>query len=479
MPPSIDRAHPPNAARRWTIAIGLLVALLASWAVLTTPASAQEEVVLYYVATDGEDVGDCTGPAEPCETINYAIEVGDCSFPDCPPISPSREVRVAAGTYEGNVDLAFNQNVAVIAEGDATITGGIDISNADRITVRGFNVQGRIDTYIASDIVVEEISSSGGVNNNSSAIVVRNSSFTFGSDVVVGLRSSSETEDRDGRPHYGGWTPSGPNFTLTNVTVTGAQTGISLLPGAVALIEGVTVTGAETAISIGGRFGFEGPGPGVDSTPPASAIVTGSRFEGSVAAMAIFEEPTFGHTIHSNQILGPVVLRSDFDDPVHIDLTKNWWGSAAGPGTDTFTYVGTHAGTIEVDASPWCADAACGAFLPVDPPPVDPPPVDPPPVDPPPVDPPGEGTGDLPKLPPYYSVPDVVGVTLYAGDEHEQLPALPKDEWLEEARRLLPYWRGQEWFPSVIVTVLPGSGDDPGELKIVVPEGVTLEEVGH
>lgn len=462
------------------MAVVVLVALLAAWTALAPSVSAQE-VVVYYVATDGVDAGDCTDPAAPCETIDYAIAVGNCSFPDCPPIPPHREVRVGEGTYEA-IRFDFDQQVTVIAEGDVTVTGGVQIYNSEDLVIRGVRIQGGVFMYLAFDITFEDITFTGrSFVANTSDVAVRDSSFTFGSDASTGFVSSSEIEDRDGRPWYGGFLPSEPNFILSNVTIAGSggETAIRLLPGTAALIEGVTVAGAETAISIGGRFGFEGGGPAVDSTPPASAIVTGSRFEGSVAAMAIFEEPTFGHTIHSNQILGPVVLRSDFEDPKHIDLTKNWWGSKAGPGPDTLTYVGTHVDTIEVETSPWCANPECTAFLPDDPPPVDPPPVDPPPVDPPPVDPPDEGSGDLPKLPPYYSVPDVVGVTLHAGDEHEELPARPKDEWLEEARRLLPYWRGQEWFPNVSVTVLPESGDDPGELKIVFPEGVTLEEVGH
>lgn len=65
--------------------------------------------VLRYVAVTGEDSGDCSDPAAPCRTIQYAV---DCS-------NPSDEVRIAAGIYD---DVHVRPRIDFITEGTVTQT---------------------------------------------------------------------------------------------------------------------------------------------------------------------------------------------------------------------------------------------------------------------------------------------------------------------------------------------------------------------
>ena len=51
----------------------------------------------------------------------------------------------------------------------------------------------------------------------------------------------------------------------------------------------------------------------------------------------------------------------------------------------------------------------------------------------------------------------------------------PKDEWIDEARALLPTLRQRSWFPDVIVEVDAAAG----RVHITVPEGADLSEYMH
>ena len=90
-----------------------------------------------YVSTTGIDTGDCSSPAAPCQTIQYAIDQsGD-----------GDTINVAAGTYdEGLIDI--NRNLQIIGD---TVTKPILRPTEDTIHInhRGWiQVSGDVDVTI-------------------------------------------------------------------------------------------------------------------------------------------------------------------------------------------------------------------------------------------------------------------------------------------------------------------------------------------
>jgi len=431
--------------------------VLGGWFVLVSPAAAQTAGVRY-VDPDGVDTGDCTEPEEACATLSYAAQQAD----------DGDEVRLAEGVYpdpEPLVPVVIDANwLTIVGEGDVALLDNLLILNSDAVTVRGVDlVGGTIVVAYSTDVVLDDISVTTpplgaiGVWGIASEVAVLNSAFSGDFAEAVRLQA-----DVGGELDYAG---GGFDAIVQNVTVTGGEVGIQVAAMSAATVDSVTVTGAQIAIEVGSLFVGEVATVGVPAAP-FSAQITNSTFEGSTSAMTIYGDAPGGLDIRSNQILGPVLLIAETTDEIAINLEENWWGSAAGPQSTTFVNQGD--ATYDLDFTPWCANPACSALLPVDPPPVDPPPVDPPPTD-----------DGLPTLPRFYEVPDVVTVTIEADGATEELAARTKDEWLEEARSLLPHLREQDWFPSVIVRVVSDPDEGPGALRIELPEGVGLDELGR
>lgn len=442
--------------------------VLGAWLMLVASVGAQTAPVRY-VAVDGVDAGDCSDPTAPCGTLDYAAQQAE----------DGDEVRLAEGVYPDPAPvvpvLIDGNGLTIVGEGDVAVLDNLLILNSDTITVSGIAfVGGTIVAAYSTNVILDDISVTSpppgaiGVWGIASEVAVLNSAFSGDFAEAVRLQA-----DVGGELDYTG---GGFDAVVQNVTVTGGDVGIQVAAMSAATVDNVTVTGAETAIEVGSLFVGEVATVGVPAAP-FSAQITNSTFEGNTSAMTIYGDAPGGLEIHSNEILGTVLLIAETTDEIAIDLEENWWGSSAEPPSSTFVNQGD--ATYDLDFTPWCANPACSALLPDDPPPVDPPPVDPPPVDPPPVDPPPTEGDRLPTLPRFYEVPDVVSVTIEADGEREELAARPKGEWLEEARRLLPHLREQDWFPSVIVTVESDPGEDPGALRIELPEGVSLDEVGR
>lgn len=90
------------------VLLALVVALLAA----TTPVQALG--VARYVAPTGVDIGQCTGRANPCRTLQYAI--GQAANGDT--------INMAGGTYGGVNNNGGTQQVAYVSDKAITIVGG-------------------------------------------------------------------------------------------------------------------------------------------------------------------------------------------------------------------------------------------------------------------------------------------------------------------------------------------------------------------
>jgi len=437
--------------------------VLGAWLILVGSVRAQTAPVRY-LAVDGVDAGDCSDPTVPCGTLDYAVQQAD----------DGDEVRLAEGVYPDPAPavpvLIDGNGLTIVGEGDVAVLDNLLILNSNAITVSGIDfVGGTIVAAYSTNVILDDISVTSpppgaiGVWGIASEVAVLNSAFSGDFAEAVRLQA-----DVGGELDYTG---SGFEAVVQNVTVTGGEVGIQVAAMSAATVDNVTVTGAETAIEVGSLFVGEAATVGVPAAP-FSAHITNSYFEGSTTAMTLYGHAPGGLNIRSNQIIGTVHFWADTPSAISFDLEENWWGTDAGPdpGANPGRFTSDGDSTMGVNFTPWCGDPACTTLLRPVPPPVDPTPPAPPPTDP----------EDLPTMPRYYEVPDVVSVLIEAGDgETEQLPARPKEEWLEEGRRLLPNLRDEDWFTDIVITVVSEAGEDPGALRIELPEGVGLDELGR
>ncbi len=105
----------------------LLVALLA------TVQLGQAGGTVHYVAPTGNDTGNCTNPAQPCKTIQYAVDQA----------ADGDEIRVAGGTYTGTVSrvsavTGYTYTQVVLVDGKSlTLRGGFPPGNWDQPDPQG------------------------------------------------------------------------------------------------------------------------------------------------------------------------------------------------------------------------------------------------------------------------------------------------------------------------------------------------------
>ncbi|MBL1127171.1 MAG: hypothetical protein HND44_01485 [Chloroflexi bacterium] len=227
------------------IPLALLVcsAVLPFWLMSTTLAAPQ--ATTRYVATTGADSGNCSSPASPCATIQYAHDqavAGDT-------------IQIAAGTYVGNVVL----NRSLTLEG----------ANAETTIVDGNGVGSAVQLYdAASALTIRRLTirnggaygiSSGGQTLIEEAIIRDNRpSEGHGSGVRVwGPTTIRHTSIFSNTGLYGGGiSVSGPltvtHSVIYNNVVEQAGGGIHLNGGAAVLIENSTISGNQSAASGGG-----------------------------------------------------------------------------------------------------------------------------------------------------------------------------------------------------------------------------------
>lgn len=229
--------------------------LLPFWFLSTTLAAPQ--LTTRYVATTGTDSGNCSSPASPCATIQYAhnqAAAGD-------------SIQIAAGTYVGQAIL----NRSITLEGADAQTTILD-GNGGESAVQLFDT--------ASSLTIRHLTirnggaygiSSGGATLIEEAIIRDNNppSGNHGSGVRVwGPTTIRHTSIYSNSGLYGGGIYVGGPLTVTHSVVYGNAAednggGIFLSNNAAVLIENSTISGNQSAFS-GGGIGIGAPGATLD-----------------------------------------------------------------------------------------------------------------------------------------------------------------------------------------------------------------------
>lgn len=212
----------------------ILATLLPLW--LISAALAAPQLTTRYVATTGTDSGDCSSPASPCATIQYAHDqavAGDT-------------IQIAAGTYVGNVII----NRSLTLQGADAATTLIDGDEAQTV-VQFFDT--------ASSLTIRNLTifnggaygiSSGGTLLIEESIIRDNHppAGNHGSGVRVwGPTTIRHTSIFSNTGLYGGGIDVSAPLTVTHSViygnVAGTGGGINLNNNAVVLIENSTISG--------------------------------------------------------------------------------------------------------------------------------------------------------------------------------------------------------------------------------------------
>ncbi len=119
--------------RLWSLPLMGVGALLLVALLLGSVQVGQAGGTVRYVAPTGTDAGDCTNPAQPCQTIQYAVDqAGD-----------GDEIRVAGGTYTGvqsrvSTATGYTYTQVVLVDGkNLTLRGGFPPGNWDQPDPQG------------------------------------------------------------------------------------------------------------------------------------------------------------------------------------------------------------------------------------------------------------------------------------------------------------------------------------------------------
>lgn len=224
----------------------ILATLLPLWLISTALAAPQ--LTTRYVATTGTDSGDCSSPASPCATIQYAHDQA----------TTGDTIQIAAGTYVGQSIL----NRSITLEGAAAATTILD-GNGGESTVQLFDT--------ASSLTIRRLTirnggaygiSSGATTLIEEAVIRDNQppAGNHGSGVRVwGATTIRHTSILSNTGLYGGGINASAPLTVTHSVIYGNVVGqngggIQLNGGAVALIENSTISGNQSAAAGGGIY---------------------------------------------------------------------------------------------------------------------------------------------------------------------------------------------------------------------------------
>ena len=258
----------------------MLLALLGRW----LPTQAHPAATTRYVATDGNDTGDCATIGGRCRTIQYAVNVA----------TPFDEIWVGGGTYTGTGPevVSVTMSIALLGGWDGVSVGVrdpaayptiLDGENARRVILITKMVSPTVDGFVIARgnaaSAPFNAGKGGGIHINRASPLIANNVITSN----VAYTSASNAG-------YGGGiyiaSPMGATvitgnqvlFNVANTASTGYGGGLYIDGGSANQVVNNVVL-SNTA-SITGGAGYGG-GVGFSSSP--NAMVIGNRVEGNIA----------------------------------------------------------------------------------------------------------------------------------------------------------------------------------------------------
>jgi predicted outer membrane repeat protein len=225
---------------RFMGALLIVMLLLAGTTVLPAAAIAGTN---RYVATSGNDSGNCTDSSNPCKTITYAISQA----------SSNDEIYISAGTYAEN--LSPDKNVYFFGAGrDATLLDGgglarvvydssYDLSFTDLTIQNGHttNCGGGIE-QLGGTLALLRVK----VTNNVAEFgggICSNSSLTITDSVVSDNHANIDASGSGGGLSLDGATASLSGVTISGNTATNYSGGIHSQDGGILNLTNVTISG--------------------------------------------------------------------------------------------------------------------------------------------------------------------------------------------------------------------------------------------
>lgn len=256
---------------RLVAAAGAAVLLAGVGLIAAQPAFAAAQT--RYVATDGEDAGECT-QAAPCKTIQYAVDQAQ----------PGDTISIASGTYDESVDVRISLTLlgaGATGSGKTTVDGaagsgpsilvdGIDTGTPPEVTIENLDVSGNqsddgIDVVNSSAHIIDCVVSS----NNYNGISVEGT----GTVTVAGTDVSDNLNE--------GIVLDGARLAVANA----APSGADILPSAA--VSGSTVNRNQDGGVIVEQGNADVTETTLDSNTGAGMVLDGPGTQGSLTKSTV------------------------------------------------------------------------------------------------------------------------------------------------------------------------------------------------
>ncbi len=267
--------------------LGLVLTLLASlggW----LPAQAHPAATVRYVATDGNDTGDCATIAGRCRTIQYAVNVA----------SSFDEIWVGGGTYTGMAEAVITITKSIMLYGgwdgasvgvrDTTAHPAVlDGENTRRVIAISGNISPTVDGFVIARgnaaNAPGDVGKGGGIYSYRASPIIANNIIT------QNVGSTSAISTGYGGGIYATGSPFQAIITANRVLDNAASTAYMGYGGGMYIYGGTgnqvvnNIVLSNTASITGGR----GYGGGIGFAYGPNAMVAGNRVEGNIAQAGI------------------------------------------------------------------------------------------------------------------------------------------------------------------------------------------------
>lgn len=276
-----------------------------------------------YVAITGSDLlNDCTDQANPCVTIQHAIDQA----------TAGDTINVAAGTYVESVSV---DKQLIINGANAGVSAGSQpqVRNNESIISGGFILETTGEGTIVNGFTIEN-GTSFAPNYDAIAVNPTTVGFTIENNIIKNVLFNTQSNGIE--------TVAGANnLVIRNNEITNNNRGIYLNPA-----DGIQIIGNYIHDN-----SLATPGVGIASDGQSNLTITGNTISNQSEGFGISNAGT-NVVINNNNLTNISTDAVGWYSGQGINAASNWWGSQANPSSQII-------GSSHVTYSPWCMNSDC------------------------------------------------------------------------------------------------------------------------